>query len=169
MYPHVTSASIVQNKWKCARYGGRGLELEFFYWPWLYSMYVFILQGSEFLLVSESLQIVGRRYRPNYWTYIFKWVPNHRDHGESKHMKNSCFSGPGFFTGAGIEPATFQVRVRRTTAEPSWLSWGEYLVYLVKHIVIDSITSKFLLEVDLGQFSVEFFGQNDWSINFRDI
>ena len=34
---------------------------------------------------------------------------------------------------------------------------------------IDLIASKFLVEVDFRQFSVEFFGQNDWSINFRDI
>ena len=32
---------------------------------------------------------------------------------------------------------------------------------------IDLIASKFLVEVDFGYFSVEFFGQNDWSINFR--
>ena len=34
---------------------------------------------------------------------------------------------------------------------------------------IDLIASKFLVEVDIGQFSVDFVGQNDWSINFRDI
>ena len=32
---------------------------------------------------------------------------------------------------------------------------------------IDLIASKFLVEVDFGYFFVEFFGQNDWSINFR--
>ena len=34
---------------------------------------------------------------------------------------------------------------------------------------IDLIASKFLAEVDFGQLSVQFFGQNDWSINFKDI
>ena len=32
---------------------------------------------------------------------------------------------------------------------------------------VDLIASKFLVEIDL--LSVEFFGQNDWSINFIDI
>ena len=36
-------------------------------------------------------------------------------------MKNSYFSGAGFFTGAGIEPETFRLRVRRATIEPPWL------------------------------------------------
>ena len=39
------------------------------------------------------------------------------------HMKNSCFSGAGFFTGAGIEPETFRLRVRRATAEPRSRLW----------------------------------------------
>ena len=34
---------------------------------------------------------------------------------------------------------------------------------------IDLIASKFFVELDFLQFLVEFFGQNDWSINFRDI
>ena len=34
---------------------------------------------------------------------------------------------------------------------------------------IDLIASKFLVEIDFGLFSVDFVGQNDWSINFRDI
>ena len=34
---------------------------------------------------------------------------------------------------------------------------------------MDLIPSKFLVEVDFGYFSVELFGQNDWSINFGDI
>ena len=75
------------------------------------------------LVVSEAYIDSWRTiYHPNYWTYSFKWVPNHRDHGESKHMKN-CFSDADFFTGAGIEPETFMVRVRRATAEPPWLSF----------------------------------------------
>ena len=36
-------------------------------------------------------------------------------------MKNSCFSGAGISTGAGIEHRTFMVRSRRATAEPLWL------------------------------------------------
>ena len=34
---------------------------------------------------------------------------------------------------------------------------------------IDLIASKFLVELDFGYFWVDFVGQNDWSINFRDI
>ena len=34
---------------------------------------------------------------------------------------------------------------------------------------IGLIASKFLVEVDFGKTSVDFVGQNDWSINFRDI
>ena len=34
---------------------------------------------------------------------------------------------------------------------------------------IDLIASKFLVEVDFGEFLVDFVGQNDWSLNFRDI
>ena len=34
-------------------------------------------------------------------------------------------------------------------------------------VKIDLIAAKFLVEVDFGYFSVAFFGQNDWSINFR--
>ena len=36
-------------------------------------------------------------------------------------------------------------------------------------VKIDLIASKFIIEVDFGYFSVELFGKNDWSINFRDI
>ena len=68
-------------------------------------MYVFILQGSEFLLAKP---IDSYRTLPPQLLDLQFQVPNHRDHdGESKHMKNSCFSGVGFFTGAGIEPGTF--------------------------------------------------------------
>ena len=34
---------------------------------------------------------------------------------------------------------------------------------------IHLIASKFFVMVDFLWFSVEFFGQNDWAINFRDI
>ena len=80
-------------------------------------------EGHRYATIHVCLysKIVGGRYRPNYWTYSFEWVPNHRDHDESNHMKNSCFSGAGFFTGAEIKPGTFMVRVRRATAEPPWL------------------------------------------------
>ena len=33
----------------------------------------------------------------------------------------------------------------------------------------DLIALKFLVVVDFGSVSAEFFGQNDWFINFRDI
>ena len=45
-------------------------------------------------------------------------------------MKNSYFSGAGFFTGAEIYPGTFMVRVRRATAEPPWL-----LIYRILQVV----------------------------------
>ena len=34
---------------------------------------------------------------------------------------------------------------------------------------IDLIASKFRVDVYFGWFSVNFVGQKDWSINFRDI
>ena len=35
--------------------------------------------------------------------------------------------------------------------------------------IIDLIASNFLVKVDFRLFSVDFFGHNDYSINFRDI
>ena len=91
-----------------------------------YHMRVYTPIGVNFFFVSEAYKIDSWRTlpRPNYWTYSFKWVPNHRDHGESKHMKSSCFiSGADFFTGAGIEPETFYRYESDAlyTAEPPWL------------------------------------------------
>ena len=84
---------------------------------------MFILQESEFCLLAKPIDI-WRTLPPQLLDLTVS--SGFRDHGESKHMKNSWFSGASFSTGAGIEPKTFMVRVRRATAEPPWLSVEQY-------------------------------------------
>ena len=68
-------------------------------------MRVFILQGSEFVLLAKPIDR-WRTLPPQLLDLQFQVGSQPPDHGESKHMKNSC-SGAGFFTGAGIEPEIY--------------------------------------------------------------